>query len=231
MRADKASTTQTLKNYLVRADDARATTMNCFVGGHWSAYAADAANTLWPAGPVCSPLVAAGGDGASAQLATCAATPGAICYADLPDMNSQPSLIRVSLRNATDTAFAPVSTSGHANCSFGAVSLPGLTNAGAVGLDPSDTWAVDNSSGDHGDVTFTGTAYPVCELSFVLVYSGLKNAGAATLRLGYHQRQTLYGYLVYALTSPGQEKIGLAGGQGLTSGVLARLLSGFKANA
>jgi hypothetical protein len=231
MRADKASTTQTLKNYLVRADDARATTMNCFVGGHWSAYAADAANTLWPAGPVCSPLVAAGGDGASAQLATCVATPGAICYADLPDMNSQPSLVRPSLRNATDTAFASVSTSGHANCSFGAVSLPGLTNAGAVGLDPSDTWAVDNSSGDHGDVTFTGTAYPACELSFVLVYTGLKNGGAATIRLGFHQRQTLYGYLVYALTSPGQEKLGLAGGQGLTSGILARLLSGFKANA
>src|SRR5262245_61527322 len=195
-RSDRAPTTQALKNYLVHADNARSTTTECFVpppppnGAHlgfWEQFAGDAQNAQWPLGSGCSAVVTPAAPGAAAQLDACTSTPGAICWADLPDMVGRSTLIRPSLRNALDTGYAPPAFSARANCDFD-VALPGSTAADNVGLNADDNWATDNPAGNYGDVTFRGAQYPVCELSFGLVYTGLIGGGAAVARLGYHQR-------------------------------------------
>src|SRR5262249_26290293 len=112
VRLDVTQTTQNLKNYLVHADNNRTSATSCFFGGHWSAYATPAFNMSWPddGGNLCSTLLVPGSLGDGAQLSLCTSTPGAICYADLPSMLAQPSLIRPAIRNATDTAYAAPST-------------------------------------------------------------------------------------------------------------------------
>jgi hypothetical protein len=172
VRLDTGATpTEVVKNYLVNADDARSTTTTtCYLGGHWASLTTD----VWPEdnGTFCSGLTTANTAGAAAQLAKCAATSGALCYADLPDALPQTTLIRPSLRNAVNTGFAAPVNGTRTSCSFGTLVLPGGGDAaGAVGLNASDSWATDNSAGDRADVTFQGAAYPVCELTFALVYA------------------------------------------------------------
>jgi ABC-type phosphate transport system substrate-binding protein len=232
VRLDSASTTQVLKNYLVHADNNRSTSTTCFFGGAWSTYANPQFNTYWPSdnGTFCSPLATAASPGDTAQLATCVATPGAICYADLPVMVGQSSLIRPALRNATDTGYAPPSSVSTANCSFTTLLAPSGGTGGAVGLNTSDTWATDNPSGNHGDVTFMGAGYPICELTYVLAYAGLHAGGTAVSRLDFDQRQTLYSYLVYTLSDPGQSKLLTSFFQKLPTSLAATLRGGVQAN-
>jgi hypothetical protein len=232
VRADVAPTTQVLKNYLVHADNSRTTSTTCFVGGTWSVYANPAFNVYWPSdnGTFCSPVVTASSPGDAAQLATCVATPGAICYADLPVMVGQSALIRPAVRNATDTAYAPPSSVSTANCSLATLLPPSGGTAGAVGLNSSDTWATDNPSGNHGDVTFVGSGYPICELTYVLAYAGLHAGGTAVSGLGFDQRQTLYSYLVYMLSDPGQSKLLSSFFQEIPASIASTLRSGVQAN-
>jgi hypothetical protein len=232
-RLDAAQATQNLKNYLVHADNNRSTAVHCFTGGKWAPYANPSFNTTWPSdgGTNCSPLdpPSSGGDGA--QLSLCASAPGAICYADLPSMIAQSTLIRPSVRNASDTTYAAPSTGTNANCSFSAMTLP-LGNGGPVGLNTTDDWATDNGSGDHGDVTFIGSAYPICELTFALEYSGLKAGGAAVSALSFDQRLTLSSFFTYALEPTGQSR--LLGGQYLSplpSSILDSVRAAYQANA
>jgi ABC-type phosphate transport system substrate-binding protein len=230
VRLDAAPTTQTLKHYLVRADNARPTAETCYIGGHWATYAAPAFNAYWPgdAGVFCSPLLTAPLAGDQAQLATCAATPGALCYADLPVMLTQPSLIRASVRNATDTTFALPGTVASANCNLGSLVPPSGGASGAVGLNPTDTWAIDNPGGNHGDLTFTGSAYPICGLTYALVYSGLRS-GAPVSRLGFDQTATVWSYFTYILSSVGQSKLGANWLSPLPASVVDSLRQGFQA--
>jgi ABC-type phosphate transport system substrate-binding protein len=229
VRSDSSTTTQILKNYLVNADDSRSTSVSCFLGGHWDVFATPANDTLWPIGGACSTLANGGSPGPGPQLTTCASTTGAVCYGDLSDVLGQATLIRPSIRNAVDTAFAPPSISTRANCSFGTLILPANTDAGAVGLDAQDTWATDNPSGNRGDATFTGSAYPICELAFALVDTGLRS-GNTTARLTYDQRQTLYAFISYALSSAGQDRVGSAGFASMPVATVSSERRGFQSN-
>jgi len=229
VRFDSLTTTQVLKNYLVNADDARSTSAGCFLGGHWGVFATPGNDTLWPIGSGCSALANGGSAGPAAQLSKCTSTTGAVCYGDLADVLGQPVLIRPSIRNAIDTAFAPPSTSTRANCSFGTLTLPANTDIGAVGLDAQDTWATDNPSGNHGDATFNGSAYPICELAFALVDTGLRS-GNTTARLTYDQRQTLYAFVSYALASEGQDRLGTVNFTSLPPAVATSERRGFQSN-
>jgi hypothetical protein len=233
VRLDAAQTTQNLKNYLVHADNNRATAIHCFTGGSWAPYANPAFNTNWPSdnGTNCSPLTPPTNSGDGPQLSLCASTPGAICYADLPAMAVQSTLIRPSVRNASDTAYAAPSTGTNANCSFAAMSLP-LGAGGAVGLNTADDWATDNAAGNHGDVTFMGSAYPICELTFALVYTGLRSGGSAVSALNFDQRTTLASFFTYALEPTGQSR--LLGGaflSGLPSSILDSLRAAYQASS
>jgi hypothetical protein len=231
VRLDASQTTQNLKNYLVHADNNRTTAIHCFTGGKWAPYANPVFNTTWPGdnGTNCSALDPPSSAGDTAQLALCASTSGAICYADLPSMTAQPTLIRPSIRNAADTAYAAPATVSGANCSFAAMSLP-LGAGGAVGLNTSDSWATDNPAGNHGDVTFIGSAYPICELTFGLVYSGLRAGGTAVSALSFDQRVTLASFFTYVLEPTAQSR--LLGGSFLSplpSPILDSLRAAFQA--
>jgi hypothetical protein len=107
--------------------------------------------------------------------------------------------------------------------------LPGSTSAAAVGLDTSDTWATDNAAGNHGDLTFKGKGYPICEAAWALVYTGGK-AGTAVSRLVTDQRQTLYAYFLYVLSSPGQDRVAASGFTSVPVAVVATLRGGFQGN-
>ena len=78
----------------------------------------------------------------------------------------------------------------------------------AVGLNATDTWATDNGSGNHGDITNVGSAYPICGVTFMLVYSGLHSTGSSAIdALSKNQRQTLYAYVTYVLSNTGQDRL------------------------
>jgi ABC-type phosphate transport system substrate-binding protein len=236
VRLDSSTTTTTLKNYLVRGDNARASATSCSTGAPWTWYSDPSQNANWfndePNHVVCSQLLKPSQTGQAAQLSLCASTHGAICYADLPAMAGQPTLIEPALQNATATSYAPPTTvSGGANCNLGSVQAPIPGTSGAVGLGSSDTWATDNPSGNHGNVTFTGPAYPICELTYALVYTGLLNGnGKAIARLGSDQRRTLASFFIYVLSSAGQSKLSSAGFAPLPSSLLDQLRPGLQAN-
>jgi hypothetical protein len=233
VRDDANQTTQNLKNYLVHADNNRSTATTCYVGGQWLAYANASFNTSWPGdgGKVCSPLLYPTSNGDAAQLSLCASTHGAICYADTPDLIAQSTLIRPSIRNATDTAYAAPSSGFAANCSLPTLVPPPGTPASAIGMNPTDSWATDNPSGDHGDVTFAGSSYPICELTYIMAYAGLKNGGTAVSELNYDQRRTLASFLTYILSEPAQTKLSTGYFQQLPTTIVATLRGGVQANA
>lgn len=221
VRLDRSGTTQIFKNYLQRADTTR-TGATCQPATQWSTFAQDANNTAWPDGVgTCSPLTRGYVNGNTGVLGTCAGTsgqpanPGAVCYADLADQvsGSYPNLIRSTLRNATDTTFVSAqSGTSRANCNFASISPPGGGTAGAVGLNTGgnpDNWAIDGPVGNRGDITFRGTGYPICGLTFAFVYTGLNNGAVANAisRLTANQRRTLYSYMSYILSSGGQARL------------------------
>jgi len=121
--------------------------------------------------------------------------------------------------------------SSRANCNFGTLSLPGNTFDENVGLSNADNWAIDNPAGNRGDATFKGTLYPICGVTFDLVYIDLDNNAAANnsmTRLNADQRRTLYSYMLYILSSAGQNRLSTANYNGLPlDGVINNFRSGF----
>jgi ABC-type phosphate transport system substrate-binding protein len=159
---------------------------------------------------------------------------GTVCYVDLPDLKAYtgctgtcPGFI-ANVRNSTDTAYVSPSSSARANCSFGAIVPPG---SNAVGTDLSDTWATDNASGNHGDVTNTGTVYPICGVTFDLVFSGLSGAtGTGPIsELTNDQRRTMYSYFTYILSSTGQANLTSKFYQSLPTALVDQLRGAFQA--
>jgi hypothetical protein len=98
-------------------------------------------------------------------------------------------------------------------------------------MNPNDSWATDNASGDHGDVTFAGSGYPICELTYMMANAGLKNGGTAVAELNYDQRRTLASFLTYILSEPAQAKLSTSYFQQLPSTIVATLRGGVQANA
>src|SRR5262249_2355601 len=153
----------------------------------WTSLTSEAGNTMWPddgvvGGGPCSDIVTGGGD--PAVLDKCAgvngqtAGQGSVCFAGLPDVQldgttpGQDSgrLVQTQVRNATNTQFVPPASAFAANCDTGSVVLPGLTTDDAVGLNSTDNWATDNAP-NRGDVTNKGKVYPICGLTWDLVYA------------------------------------------------------------
>jgi ABC-type phosphate transport system substrate-binding protein len=261
VRLDDSGTTQIFKNYLSHVDSARsgATCDPSTVWGAPdppSGLAGSSPNTTWPgfvpsgsaqqgvaATGTCSALDTGDVNGNNGVLDVCNASvagtiaiAGAVCYADLPDQRAFTCtgtcpVVAAQIRNSTDTSYQSASQAQRANCSFGAVTPP-LANA--VGLAVSgtpDTWATDNSAGDRGDVTNTGALYPICGITFDLVYSGLSSgAGSGAIsELSDNQRRTMYSYFTYILSSAGQANLTSKFYQALPNGLVDSLRSAFQA--
>ena len=241
LREDSSGTTEIFKAYLVRAENAR-TGQKCAEGKKWSNYTAK--NTEWPGKQAvgkegtCSAFVITAKSGGPEEVKKLEETPDGVGYADLPDVEAAKVLPLVaSVENATATSPEPPGVSGAANCNYNVLSLPGATASDSVGLDPEDNWATNNEEADgnpnHQNPTDLGGKYPICGLTFDLVYEGLSDtAGTANpiSRLNVDQRRTLYSYFSFVLSSLAQ--------RGLTSIYYAplpqswggKLVEGFQAN-
>src|SRR5262249_18203263 len=134
-------------------------------------------------------------------------------------------------RNAVNNAYkAPTLAGTTANCSLATLTVPGGGTAGAVGLSASDTWATDNPGVKHSDITFQGSAYPVCQLTFALVYTGLGGGGKAVARLSADQRATVRAFFTYSLSSLGQQRLAGASFTPLPTSFVDQFRAGFASN-
>ena len=146
--------------------------------------------------------------------------------------------VNAAVQNATKTAFPSPEEGAGANCSFKAATLPGVTASEAVGLNTKNSWSANNSENsgappNHGDVTDLGNGYPICGLTWDLVYTGLhaeEGTKNPISRLTNNQRRTLYGYFSYVLSSAGQEHLSSVEYAPLPSGWLPLLRAGFQTN-
>jgi ABC-type phosphate transport system substrate-binding protein len=208
-----------------------------------------------PATATCSAVTNGGANGNNSMITAIRATNGTFGYPDDADalaITGTPAVTLASVRNAANTSFQGPGT-GAANCDF-PILLPGGTTTTAVGLDQSrdpspgidvytnDTWAFNNDAAwpapfanpnvNHADATFKGTKYPICGLTFVLIYTGLNNGTVpnAIARLTANQRRTLYSFITYVLSPAAQGRMAAAHYAPLPASFLSTLRSGFQAN-
>jgi ABC-type phosphate transport system substrate-binding protein len=238
VRQDISGTTNIFKQYLIRAENERTGgTRTCAAGKKWEAYFTT--NTEWPgkqgAEGTCSTITTGAKSGNGELLAKLKETEGGVGYADLNEASGS-GLLLPSVENATKTSFQPPKAAG-ANCSFSSLSLPGLTAESSVGLNPEDTWANNNEENpgkpaNHENATNVGAKYPICGLTFMLVYSGLDNGAVLDPinRLTADQRRTLYSYSTFILSSAGQDLLGNSNYAALPSAWVPKLRSGFQEN-
>ena len=216
VREDSSGTTDLFKQYLIRAENARSTAV-CAPGKAWEAYFKT--DTEWPGKQnpgkegTCSEIITPVTSGNAALIAKLKETPDGIGYADLPNAEGQGLLLPTVVNAAGTGAKAPNAGKG-ANCTFSVVSLPGATAEEAVGLNPKDNWGNNNNTNagspeNHQDVADLGTLYPICGITFDLVYTGLDNGSVpnAISRLSADQRRTLYSYITYILSSAAQDRL------------------------
>jgi hypothetical protein len=165
-------------------------------------------------------------------------TEAGVGYADLADaMTSQAAknagVIFAHIQNATATQFVSPNSGKSANCDFRSLSLPaGGTTEGAVGLDPEENWATDNKEGNHGNATDLGGKYPICGLTWDLVYTGLDNGGVpnAISRLSADQRRTMYSFFTFVLFSAAEDALAGIGYAALPPVWIGTIREGFQAN-
>jgi ABC-type phosphate transport system substrate-binding protein len=244
VRLDNSGTTGIFKNYLARVDDARSTSTACAAGGtkKWSttySQASATTNVKWPGDGTdatdgtCSTLVRGASSGAPAVVAAVRATAGTIGYADAADWQTPgTTVLFAQMRNGADTAFTQGLTGTRGNCNFSSLSLAGSTPSDNVGLNPGDSYASNNPAGDHINATNLGSAYPICGLTFALVYSGLADGSQpnAISRLTADQRRTLYSYFTYVLSPAAQERLGSVFYAPLPNSFVTSLRNGFQQN-
>jgi ABC-type phosphate transport system substrate-binding protein len=251
VRFDKSGTTNILKQYLIRVDNAR-TGAVCKGNGNpatplnWETYFAT--NTEWPGKQheglegECSKIITAGVNGGPALVTKLKETAGGVGYVDLAEAGGN-GFVLASVENATGTAFEGPSNGEAANCNFGALSLPGSTTSDAVGLLTTDDWSNNNEKlkteggnekENHENATDIGSQYPICGLTFDLVYSGLHANNAegksANSRLTTDQRRTLYSYMTFILSSAGQSVPPTIHYSSLPEAWVSKLSQGFQEN-
>jgi ABC-type phosphate transport system substrate-binding protein len=245
VRADDSGTTQIMKNYLAKVDPS---SPGCdgLASTSWGTLRnAPAPNTQWPnltspgashtlnniaATATCSAIES--GDGNPGVAGLVEGNPGAVGYLDVADAtNLAPNAIQAAVRNQTDTAFIDAATGTTANCNFTTVQAPPGIN-GAVGLAAGDTWSANNAGLVRSDVTNDGPGYPICGMTYALVYTGLSGApgGTAISGLTNNQRRTLYSFMSYILTNAAQDKLTGAFYQRLPQGLVNTIRRGFQAN-
>jgi ABC-type phosphate transport system substrate-binding protein len=225
VRLDKSGTTQIFKFYLEAVNQA---TPLCDGTSTWgNDLALDAGNQTWPTGGTCSGLARGDVNGNNGVFDICSnkvalpagqPTGGFICYGDLPDYQAftgGTTTIRSTVQAGVGTAFTSPVSGTSANCNFGLVSLPTVSTVG-LNVDSTgtgvDTWALDNSGGVHGDIANQGTKYPICGVTYDLVFQGLGQgttggSDSAISGLTADQRRTLYSYELYILSSAGQNEM------------------------
>jgi ABC-type phosphate transport system substrate-binding protein len=248
VREDSSGTTNILKQYLIRVDNER-TGSACGVISSviqkWEAYFTT--NTEWPGKQkvgeegTCSPITTGALSGGGELLAKLKTVEGGVGYIDLAEAVEQPGIVLASVDNATGTKFeAPSIGGGAANCLYTALPAPpGSSNAAAVGLDLEDNWSNNNetnpgSPANHENATDLGSKYPICGLTFDLVYTGLNsNNGegkSAISRLTADQRRTMYSFFTFILSSAGQEVPAKIHYAPLPASWLPKLAQGFQEN-
>jgi ABC-type phosphate transport system substrate-binding protein len=221
----------------------------------WSFYNTSP-NNVWPGGHAtsggfvsnpldgtCSPAVNAASSGGPALFTLLQNTVGGVGYLDLADYKNtseNPNNVPIEaplVQNGAGTGYQAASSGLGANCNLSALTEPDdNTPTGVVGLDSSWTWAEDNEAvngtGNSNNGTDAGTAYPICGLTWQLVYTGLDGTAGtgAVSTLTNDQRQTLYSYITYELSSVGQAYLSKNNYAPLPSSWLPNLLSGFQGN-
>lgn len=237
VRQDNSGTTNIFKQYLIRVDNAR-TGATCAPGHEWAPYN-NAPNTTWPnsgEGGTCTEVIHAAKSGGPELVALLKSTHGGVGYADLADTVGQ-GLLLATVRNATNTSYQAPSSGKAANCTYSVLSLPGSSPSDAVGLNTEDNWSNNNETNpgnpaNHENATDLGSRYPICGLTFDLVYAGIDNGKVANAdaRLTADQRRTLYAYFTFILSSLGQDILGGDSYAPLPSSWLPTLREGFQAN-
>ena len=180
--------------------------------------------------PDCSAITSSDGPqpaGGDALLLTLSLTPGGIGYADLATLEQfegqlQPWTTSVLVRASVQSAIVPsmytnAASIKSANCDFASLSLPeGGAGTGMAGLTfrrrrtprcrlTPGPGQLDQPRERHRP----GTRYPICGLSFYLVYFGLSTpppgtsggGPSAIVDLSNDQRRTLYSYMLFILRS------------------------------
>jgi hypothetical protein len=249
VRSDSSGTTQNFKNYLAAVDPN--TTPGCLNNnlpwGGASGLATNANNTNWPNGGSCSPLKTGHISGNLGVLDDCTGQdggfttlPGTICYADLADFENTayqppavPNFETAQLQAGTGGLFVAPKSGHRANCDFSTVPTPASSNNGAVGLDPTDNWALDQSP-SNANVALKGTGWPACAMTWDLVYAGTSTpsgtvAGNPNQQLTDNMRRTLYSYILYILGA-GQTIPTTNYYSALPQGLLNSEINGFKTN-
>jgi len=217
VRFDNSGTTSILKTYLNDIDPTRTgAAVTCDPGTGttpWITIYNQTPNTNWPSGgSSCSPLAVPTTKGGPALITLLNSTPGGIGYADLSDaVNLGGSDLTASVQNAAGTNYIAPGNGTGANCDLSTLSEPGNgASTAMVGLVSNDNWGSDNATvngtGQHDDASDTGVQYPICGLTYDLVYTGLHGAvGTGPVSsLTADQRRTLYSYFTFVLSSLGQ---------------------------
>jgi ABC-type phosphate transport system substrate-binding protein len=169
---------------------------------------------------------------------------GAIGYADLADTENQialgaPGFKLANVRNATNTAFVNSAAGSGANCDTGSIVQPGAGQNNIVGItdagtaNTTDNWATDQTSpANRADITNKGKLYPVCGMTWLLVYTGLSDGTIANpnSRLNADQRRNLYSYISFILSSPAQALLDQNFYASLPSKLSSDIRAGFQFN-
>ncbi len=236
VRQDSSGTTSIFKQYLIRAENAR-TGQKCAEAVTWEA-GYFKTNTEWPGKQkpgeegTCSSITTGPKSGNSELIEKVLTTQGSVGYADLPQALSEgKGLVIATVENATKTGYQAPAAGKSANCVYSSVSLPGGTASDAVGLNTeSKTWASDASPNEQ-NVTDRGGKYPICGLTWDLVFSGLSNTTTSAIGpLTADQRRTLYSYFTFVLSSAGQNALGTIDYAPLPTAWLQILREGFQEN-
>ena len=235
LRADTSGEATIVKQYLVRAEDARAG-QRCAENVKWEAFTAS--NTSWPGKQspgkegTCSEIVTPAQNGGPAEVEALEHTQGGVGYAGVPDETGQPSLIAATVQSAQGATYQPPKSGGAANCRITGVAPPGNGGAEeAVGLYNSEgkNWATD-AAPNAENIADMGSKYPICGLMWDLVYSNMASATTpnANALLTADQRRTLYSYFSFILSSAAQDLLAHVGYTPLPAGWLSQLREGFQ---
>jgi ABC-type phosphate transport system substrate-binding protein len=238
VRQDSSGTTNIFKQFLIKADNERSGA-TCAAGKKWENYFTT--NTEWPGKQkpgeegTCTTITTALKSGNGELLTKLKETEGGIGYADLNEAEGS-GLLLPNVQNATATSFQPPALGKAANCTFSVLTLPGITASDAVGLNTEDNWGNNNEevnkTANHENATDLGTKFPICGITFMLVYTGLNNGAVANpiSRLSADQRRTLYSYGTFVLSSSAQELLASSFYAPIPTQWLAKLRGGFQEN-
>jgi ABC-type phosphate transport system substrate-binding protein len=219
-------------------------TFQCAPGHRWKSFLSP--NTNWPSeseGGVCSRTGGSARSGDAEEIHVLSEVTGGIGFANLPQAISIgveiDHMAIATVRNATGNAYAKPNNGKAPNCSnFAATaSLPGVNAEEAVGLNAVDDWSYnnreENGKPNHGNVTLKGDRYPICSLTWDMVYTHMASSTdpeVAIKRLTPDQRMTEFDYFSWILNEGTQKELAKDDYAPLPESWLEFLRPGFEAN-